>query len=77
MPCKGPPARPPLPPSASLHLNLRGLVFNFIIKKFLWLFFSVADFSNTVNTSMPTITNFVQNIDHKLILDWDSTNQQV
>ena len=36
MPCMGRPARPPPPapppPLASLHLNLRGLVFNFIKK---------------------------------------------
>ncbi len=34
MPCMGQPARPPGPPPplASLHLNLRGLVFNFIKK---------------------------------------------
>jgi hypothetical protein len=48
MPCMGRPARPPTPPSASPHLNLRGLVFNFIlikVKKFLLLFLlSVADF---------------------------------
>ncbi len=44
MPCTGPPASPP-PPSASPHLNLRGLVFNFINKKFLRLFrFSVAEY---------------------------------
>jgi hypothetical protein len=44
MPCTGLPAPPP-PQSARPHLNLRGLVFNFINKKFLWLFlFSVADY---------------------------------
>jgi hypothetical protein len=36
MPCTSPPARPPPPPpSASPHLNLEGLVFNIINKKFL------------------------------------------
>ncbi len=36
---------PPPPPSASPYLNFRGLVLNFINKKFLLLFlFSVADF---------------------------------
>ncbi len=47
LPCTGPPASPtthPSPLSASPHLNLRGLVFNFINTKFLLLFFSVADF---------------------------------
>ncbi len=38
MPCMGRPALPPLPPSVSPHLNLSGLVFNFINKKFLLLF---------------------------------------
>jgi hypothetical protein len=53
VPCTCPPARPlpsPSPPptphrTAHILLNLRGLVFNFINKKFLLLFlFSVADF---------------------------------
>ncbi len=48
MPCTGLPATPPPGPplqSAGTHLNLRGLVFDFINKKFLRLFlFSVAEY---------------------------------
>jgi hypothetical protein len=59
MPCTDPPASLPL--SASPHLNLRGLVFNFFKKRFCGsFFFSTADFFSFLD-----IDNFLtQNCQH-------------
>jgi hypothetical protein len=54
----GPPAPPPSP-SASRHLYLRGLVFNFTIKKFLLLFlFSVAEFFSQTKSFIDIEDNY-------------------